>query len=112
MQKFEFRSPRFPVDLPVEFIVEGLAVRGRCKDISREGMRLEFWQPLPPNASGIVSLSYQDLTLEFNVRVAHSGRTHGGMEFVYTCEGERSAVAQLVDALAANANRRGPALIR
>jgi hypothetical protein len=112
MQKFEFRTPRYPVDLPVEFIVDGLAVRGRCKDISREGMRLEFWQPLPPNASGIVSLNYKDLTVEFNVRVAHSGRTHGGMEFVYTSESERSAVAQLIDALAASATRSAPVSTR
>jgi hypothetical protein len=112
MQKFDYRSPRFLVDLPVEFIVDRLTVRGRCKDISREGMRLEFWQPLPPNASGIVSLSYQNQTLEFNVRVAHAGPTHGGMEFVYKSESERSAVARLIASLAAaSANQPGPALM-
>jgi len=110
MQKFDYRSPRFAVDLPVEFIVDRLTVRGRCRDISAEGMRLEFWQPLPPNASGIVSLCYRNRVLEFNVRVAHAGPAHGGMEFVYTSQSERSAVAQLLALLSASTSP-GPALI-
>ena len=67
MQKFDYRSPRYAVDLPVEFTAERMTLKGRCRDISKEGMKLEFAEPLPPNASGIVTVSYQDRTLEFNV---------------------------------------------
>jgi len=67
MQKFDYRSPRYPVDLPVEFNAEHLTLKGRCRDISKEGMKLEFEAPLPPNARGVVTVIYQDRTIQFNV---------------------------------------------
>jgi hypothetical protein len=99
MQKFEYRSPRFSADLPVQFTVEQLTLAGRCRNISNEGMRLELRQPLPPNARGSVLLSYQENRLELNVRVAYSGKTYDGVEFLYRSEGEREAVARLVASL-------------
>ncbi len=67
MQKFDYRSPRYAVDLPVEFTAERVTLKGRCRDISKEGMKLEFAEPLPANARGIVAVSYQDRIVEFDV---------------------------------------------
>lgn len=105
MQKFEYRSPRFAVDLPVQFAGEQSTLPGRCRDISRDGMRLELREPLPPDACGTVHLSYGDCPFELSVRVAHTGATHDGVEFVYKSEHEREAVARLVAALATAASR-------
>jgi hypothetical protein len=44
-----------------------MTLKGRCRDISKEGMKLEFAEPLPANARGIVTVSYQDRTVEFDV---------------------------------------------
>jgi hypothetical protein len=99
MQKFDYRSPRFSVDIPVQLTIGKATLTVRCRDISKEGMRLELPQPLPSDACGTVSMSYQNRTLELNVRVAHAGATQGGMEFLYTSEGERDAVAQLLASL-------------
>ena len=67
MQKFDYRTPRYAVDLPVEFTAEHMTLKGRCRDISKEGMKLEFAEPLPANARGIVTVSYQDRPVEFDV---------------------------------------------
>lgn len=99
MQKFDYRSPRFSVDLPVRLTLETSTLIGRCKDISSEGIRLELPEPLPPDACGTVSIGYQDHSLELNVRVAHAGATQGGMVFVYSSDNERSAVARFLAAL-------------
>jgi hypothetical protein len=108
MQKFDYRHPRFTVDLPAQFISQGTTLNGRCKDISHEGMRLELRQPLAPGARGVVLVSYQGRTLELSARVAHAA--NGGMEFLYESEGERKTVEQLVAALASR-SRVGPMLV-
>lgn len=101
MQKFEYRTPRFSVDFPVRFTIQNSTLMGRCREISREGMRLEFLEPLPPHSFGTVSLDYQNCSLELNVRVAHAGVAHDGLEFIYETDTERDAVEHLVASLAA-----------
>ena len=112
MQKFEYRTPRFSVDFPVQFTVENSTLIGRCKEISQEGMTFEVRQPLTPGSSGAVSINYLDHTIEIQARVAHVTETHGGLEFLYESEMEKSAVAQLVVSLAASQSRQGPVLLR
>jgi len=109
MQRFEYRSPRFAVDLPVQLAVEESILAGRCKNISEEGMKLELSRPLPLNARGTVMLICQDRPLELNIRVAYSGKTHDGVEFLYNSDSERIAVAHFVASLAGSAAR--PSLI-
>jgi hypothetical protein len=115
MQKFEYRTPRFSVDLPVRFTVEKLTEKltltGRCKEISQEGMTFEVRQPLTPGTSGVVSIGYQDRIIEIQARVAHVTEVQSGLEFLYESEAERSTVAQLVASLASSQNRQGPVLL-
>ena len=111
MQKFEYRTPRFSVDLPVQFTVEKSMVIGRCREISQEGMTFEARQPFTPGSSGVVSINYQDRTVEIHARVAHIAETHSGLEFLCESEMEKSAVAQLVASLASSQNRQGPVLL-
>ena len=110
MQKFDYRSPRFAVDLPVEYTLDKSAHSGRCIEISTDGMTLEIEQPLPPNASGTVSISHQGKILELNVRVVHAASTLGGMEFIYKSENERKAVNHLLASLTAPRKASGLAL--
>lgn len=105
MQKLEYRSPRFNVDLPIEFTIEQSTLPGRCRNISKDGMRLELRQPLPPDALGTVRLNCQDRPLELSVRVAYSGKTYEGVEFVYRSDIERNAVGRLVASLASSTGR-------
>lgn len=111
MQKFEYRTPRFSVDLPVQFTVDKSTVIGRCREISQEGMTFEARQPLTPGSSGVVSIGYQDRVIEIQARVAHVTEAQSGLEFLYESEAERSAAAQLVASLASSQNRQGPVLL-
>jgi hypothetical protein len=74
-------------------------------------MRLELCQPLPPDACGTVSMTFQNQTLELNVRVAHAGATQDGMKFIYTSDSERNAVARLVASLTVPHERRRLVLV-
>ena len=112
MQKFEYRSPRFAVDLPVRVTFENSTVPGRCRNISKEGMRLELREPLPPDTRGTVLLDCHDTRLELSVLVTYSGKAHEGVEFIYNSDSEREAVARLVASLASPANRPRLVLLR
>jgi hypothetical protein len=111
VRKFDYRSPRFAVDLLVRLTIEGPAAIARCIEISSEGMRLESEQPLPDHALGTVWVQHRELTLELNVRVAHVGKAHSGVEFIYRSDGERKAVAQLIGSLEGPRKKLGPGLI-
>jgi hypothetical protein len=106
MKKFEYRSPRFAVDLPVQFGVDQATLSGRCRNISRDGMKLDLHQPLPADAHGTVFVSHQNQLLELSVRVTHTGGVHGGLEFLYKSDRERDAVARLVASVTACEPRR------
>jgi hypothetical protein len=111
VHKFDYRSPRFPVDLPIQFTVQTLTLGARCIEISNEGMKLELQEPFPPNARGTVSICHQDGLLELDARVAHAGETHGGMVFLYKSVRERAAVADLIAGLSAFRKEACPAPI-
>ncbi|HEX4036769.1 MAG TPA: PilZ domain-containing protein [Acidobacteriaceae bacterium] len=112
MQKFTYRTPRFPVDLPIRLTVEGNTVDARCREISKEGMQLEVHQSLPSSYRGTVSLTYQNLALEIPVEVAHSGSSQEGVKFIFSSEKQRGEVAQLVAMLAANRGPSGLILVK
>src|ERR1035441_53605 len=89
MQKFEYRTPRFPVDFPIQLTVKDATLTARCKEISQQGITLELPPSLPTNSSGVVSMPHRDGTIHLNVRVAHVGDTHSGLEFIYGSDTER-----------------------
>ena len=107
MQKFEYRVPRFAVDMPISFILESSLLNGRCVEISKEGMRVEFEQPLARDTRGTISMSFQANTLKLKARVAHVGETHSGLSFLCESVEERDAVADLVASLAHAQNPAG-----
>jgi len=105
MQKFQYRSPRFAVDIPVEFLFDQSTLPGTCRNISTNGMKLELPMPMPLGACGTLMLSCQQRTLYIGVRVAYSSDTHEGVEFLYQSDSERHAVARLIASLALPTDR-------
>jgi PilZ domain len=108
MRKFNYRVPRFPVDLPVRLTFNTSIQVGRCTEISTEGMKMEVHEPLSPDSSGTVHLNYQGITLDVAVRVAHSSSSHEGLRFVFESDEQRDEVTRLVEILAAPPHRQGP----
>lgn len=111
MQKFEYRQPRVPANLPIKFSALNVSCVGHCVDISKQGMRIETSQPLPLNTRGKVSMCYQDRTLEFAMRVVHVEGMSCGLEFLYDSSEERNEVAHLVASLAASPQRASLVLV-
>jgi hypothetical protein len=112
MQKFEYRTPRYQVDFPVLLALESTSIHGRCREISREGMRVELHEAVTPEACGTVSFSYKELSLEVPVCVARSGAGQGGLRFVFESEKDRGPVDRLVALLAGATGQPGPTLVR
>jgi len=112
MRKFDYRAPRFSVDLPIRLTFEDSMQDGRCREISTEGMKLELREPLSPNSCGRVRVSYLNFRLELPVRVAHSGASYDGVKFVYESDEQRDDVNRLVAVLAGPRQQSGPLLLR
>jgi hypothetical protein len=112
MRKFDYRAPRFPVDFPVRLTLDGSTQPGRCIEISTEGMKLELKEPLAPDSNGVVRFSFQDVSLELVVRVAHSGVSFDGVKFVYETDEQRDEINRMVARLSAPQHRSRPVLVR
>ena len=112
MHKFNYRTPRFAVDFPVQLTLDGAVIAGRCKEISIDGMQLELRRPLPSDFSGTVALAWHNVHLELRVRLAHTGSRQDALRFLFESEKERAAVADLVARLADPAEPQGePGLV-
>ncbi len=106
MKLFEYRYPRFSVDLPAQFSTANETLAGRCTDISTAGMRLESLHAVAPGSYGKVSLRYKNQAIDLNARVAHTDAAHSGLEFLCGSAQERAAVARLVASLKASRKER------
>jgi hypothetical protein len=107
MQKFEYRAPRFAVDLQARLTAENSTVAARCREISEGGMTLDFTSLLPPDSLGIVSVNYNGKSVELQARVVHAGARHCGLKFIYESEDERRDMAIFIEFLAASQNPAG-----
>lgn len=112
MQKFEYRTPRFPVDLPVLLILQDTSVSGRCKEISSDGMKVKFRQPVERNCCGTLRIGHSGSFLEVRARVARVGSESDGVKFLFGSERERKALQRLVALTIAPGAQTGPVLVR
>jgi PilZ domain len=112
MHRFEYRGPRYSVDLPVELTTPDATLAARCTEISKEGLKLELAEAVPCGSVGIVFVCYQGRPMRFRVRSIHTGGRYCGWEFLYNSDAEQDAVAGLVDAIAVPNTRRRPMLIK
>jgi hypothetical protein len=112
MRKFEYRSPRYDVDLAVRLIAGSADFTGRCRQISRDGLSAQFPKQLPPGSQGTLLIHFQDLSVEVRVRVAHAGANAEGLEFLFRSETDRKAVDQLIAAIAVTGQKLGPVLVK
>ncbi len=111
MHRFEYRNPRFSVDLSAQFHIANEALAGRCTDIGLKGMRLDLPDHVIPGRQGIVFLHHQNQTIELKARVARIGSMHCGLEFVCDSHAERSTVIHLLARLTAPYNRHRMSLV-
>jgi PilZ domain len=111
MHRFEYRNPRFTVDLPAQFCTVDEPLAGRCTDIGIRGMRLDLVGNVDPGCMGTVVLHYQNQAIELKARVARVGDMHCGLEFVWDSLTAQSCVTHLVAKLTAHRPRQALALV-
>lgn len=112
MHKFQYRSPRYTVDLPVRLSFGKGTIEGRCREISQEGMCLELEQPMEANDTGTASLRYEAMRVDVGVCVIRPGACDGGVKFVFESDQQRMEMAQLVALVAARSDQAGPPLMK
>ena len=112
MHKFNYRTPRYVVDLPIRLVLDDFVIDARCKEISRDGMQLEVGQSLPSDFHGLALLEWHGARLELRVRIAHTGAPQDAVRFVFESEKERNAVADLVARVGGRPGEPGLVLVR
>jgi hypothetical protein len=69
MRNFQYRAPRFPVDLPV-YLTQGDSTQlTRCREISVDGMKLDLMGASFPSSSGLIQLGDGVSSLKIPFRV-------------------------------------------
>lgn len=100
MRKFDYRVPRIAIDLPICLMQGGSTHAGRCREISLDGMKIEFSEPIVPGVHGFVDLSFEGLSLTLPVRVARCEPDFTAVQFVCESKEQNDAVARLIAFLA------------
>jgi PilZ domain len=99
MRKFDYRSPRFSIDVPVTFMQGRSTQPGRCKEISEEGMKIELSEPLSLDSYVSAYLICEDLSLNLPVKVMHVGPDSSGVKFIYESRAQRDRVSRVLASL-------------
>lgn len=96
MRKFDYRAPRYAVELPVRLTIDEAIYIGRCLEISTDGMKLKLDQPFETGSIGTVRLSERGITADIPVRVCYSDSDHIGLKFLYDSDEQRAEIVRLV----------------
>lgn len=100
MRKFDYRAPRYPVNLPVRLTLDDAIYIGRCTEISVEGMKFQLDQSFEPGVTGLVRFSEKGITIDLPVRICYCGPDHAGMKFLCNSDEERGEIARFVSVCA------------
>ena len=99
MRTFDFRSPRFSVDLPVHVIVGDRVQPARCTEICCGGMRLETAEPMSIDLRAIIQFAYRGVSFDIPARVVHHTGESQGVQFLCDTDLRRENVARLIGLL-------------
>ena len=106
MERFGYRSPRYPFDLPIRLAMDGRVQVVRCTNVSVDGLQVVAGGGLAPRSRGSVSFDYEEMTFDLQVSVSHRGSHRGGLRFIYESEEERNSVVELIARLVSGQSRR------
>lgn len=106
MERFGYRSPRYPLDLPLRLTMDGRVQVVRCTNVSVDGIQVALNGTLAPRTRGSVAFDYEELSFDLQVSVTHRGSHRGGLRFIYDSEQEKSSIVELIARLATAQTRR------
>jgi hypothetical protein len=99
MRNFQYRAPRFPVDLPV-YLTQGDSTQlTRCREISVDGMKLDLMGASFPSSSGLIQLGDGLSSLKIPFRVHSRAIDSIGVMFQYEPGEQCEALTRFVASL-------------
>lgn len=99
MRNFDYRSPRFPVDLPVHIVVQDSVLIGHCTDIGHGGMRVETPETIPVDLQTVIQVGYRGMHINIPARVIHHTAASKGVQFLCESDAQRQDVMRLIELL-------------
>jgi len=100
VRRFEYRHCRVSTGFEVEFVVNGKALFGTCKDVSDDGVRVCVDGSLEVGDSGLLILRYRASALEVEAQVAYMQQCHVGLIFVFSTGWERQVTGEFIASIA------------
>lgn len=99
MYSFQYRTPRFPTDFPVDLVVGDTTFRGRCNNINGSGIQAEFTNPAVVGQVGMLTLNHTKDAMKLYARVTYFASRQTGLAFVFRTEHERGQLLRFVESL-------------
>jgi hypothetical protein len=98
MRKFEYRRPRYPTDIAIVIhLASTYSIRGRCTDISAEGLGVRVFEELTIGVLVAVEFSFDGYPVRTNARVEYChDSNYYGLSFQFSSALERDSVKQIM----------------
>jgi hypothetical protein len=96
---FVYRKPRMAAGFPVDFVTAVLPFRGLCRDVSDDGIRAEFDDPVSVGDSGLLILRPPTGVLELRAQIAYIEKQQVGLLFLFETPWERRMTIEFVAAI-------------
>ncbi len=90
---------------PVDFLAGGSPLRGLCRDVSDNGIRAEFDDPLVSGDTGLLILLPPTGVLEVRAQVAYIEKRQVGLLFLFETSWERRMTVEFIAAIVNNAGK-------
>jgi hypothetical protein len=99
MRRFAYRKPRMSTGFHVEFVVGESSSPGFCRDVTDEGIRAEFDDPVLEGSSGLLILRPQTGVLKLRAQVAYVEKRQVGLLFLFETSWERQMTNDFIAAV-------------
>ena len=93
--------------LPLEFVVQGIPVRGRSRDLSEKGLFAFLEEPVLAGTQGRVRLQIESCSVEIAAEVAYAELREVGLRFEFRSTAEQAFVQMLVKVVSRTAGKAG-----
>lgn len=99
MRSFNYRVPRYSVDLPVQVVRGEESQFARCTEISRDGMRIESDEWLRLGTRAFVQVPHHPQDACLPIRIANAQCDSYGAVFIFESSDQRNLVNSLIASL-------------
>jgi hypothetical protein len=112
MRKFQYRIPRYRVNLPVRLDFSNESFQGRCREISQEGMYVELQHAPGSGERGTAFIRWVSAFIDIGVCVVRTEARNSFLKFIFQSDKEYLEIAHLLSLVAAQGEQPGPFVVK